>query len=59
MIKKIKSYVLDVKVKEQKLVDKSNISNLTKNSDSNAKIATFTRKEELNQSKIYSEMANA
>ena len=47
MIKKIKSYVLDVKVKEKKLVDKSNISNLTKNSDSNAKIATFTRKEGL------------
>ena len=45
--KKFTSDILNAKRKEKELVDKSNISNLAKNSDSNTKLATLARKGEL------------
>ena len=45
--KKITSKILDVKIKERELVDKSDISEFTDNSDSDKKIATITTNPEL------------
>ena len=39
--------ILDGKIKEKELVNKFNISNLIKNFDLNAKLATLARKAEL------------
>ena len=51
---KFTSDILDAKVKENKLVDQSDNSNLVKNSDLNTKIATLATKAEvkLEQDKI-------
>ena len=45
-ILKFTKYILDTKIKEKGLLNKSNISNL-KNSDLNAKLATLATKGEL------------
>ena len=44
---KFMSDILDAKVKEKELLDKSNISNLVKNSDLNLKLKTSATKAEL------------
>ena len=44
---KFTSDILDAKVKQKELVNKSNISNLVKNPDLNAKLATLATKAEL------------
>ena len=41
------SGILDEKIKEKELIDKSNISNLIKNSDFNRKLKTLATKAEL------------
>ena len=41
--------MLDAKIKENKLVDQSNISSLVKNFDLNTKLATLARKAELKE----------
>ena len=45
--KKITSEIIDAKIKEKGLVDKSNISNLAKNFHLNAKLAKLATKAEL------------
>ena len=44
---KFKKEILNAKIKEKKLVDQSDISNLIKNSDLNTKLATLATKSQL------------
>ena len=44
---KFTSEILDIKIKQEKLVNKSDIPNLVKNSDLNIKLATLATKAEL------------
>ena len=44
---KFMSDILDAKIKQKELANRSNISNLVKKSDLNAKLATFSTKADL------------
>ena len=46
---KFRSKILKIKIKEKGLVDKSNVCNLTKNSDLNTKLAALAKRAELKE----------